>query len=88
MASATGTLYIGMTNNLLRRVEEHRECKIEGFTKKYSCTKLIYYECVQYVNNAISREKQLKNWNRKKKQDLIATINPHWKDLYSELFDG
>ncbi len=85
MSSSSGTLYIGMTNNLLRRVEEHKEGKIEGFSKKYSCNKLVYYEEYQYVSDAIKREKQLKKWGRKKKIDLIKRINPHWKDLVAEL---
>ncbi|MCF8054477.1 MAG: GIY-YIG nuclease family protein [Deltaproteobacteria bacterium] len=85
MASASGTLYIGYTNNLLRRVLEHREGKTEGFTKKYCCKKLVYFEHYQYVYDAINREKELKKWRREKKENLIKTINPHWNDLYSEL---
>ena len=86
MASFSGTLYIGMTNNLIRRVNEHKEGKIEGFSKKYYCNKLVYYEHSQYIYNAIEREKEIKKWRREKKQDLIKTTNPHWKDMYSELF--
>jgi len=84
MASPSGTLYIGMTNNLIRRTIEHKEGKIEGFSKKYSCKKLIYYEHYQYVSDAISREKEIKKWRREKKQNLIKTLNPHWKDLSEE----
>ncbi len=85
-ASSSGTLYVGMTNDLIRRIAEHKEGKIEGFSKKYSCNKLVYYEHHKYVYNAIEREKEIKKWRREKKQDLIKTINPHWNDLYQELF--
>lgn len=81
MASASGTLYIGITNNLERRVWEHKEGILEGFSKKYSCKKLIYFEHFGYIGDAISREKQLKGWRRSKKEKLIKTINRHWKDL-------
>jgi putative endonuclease len=86
MASDSGTLYVGMTNNLQRRVIEHKEYKIEGFSKKYKCHKLVYYESTKYVYNAIEREKEIKNWNRKKKEELIKTMNPTWKDLYKTIF--
>ena len=85
MASESGTLYIGMTNDLIRRVSEHKEGKTEGFTKKYTCSKLVYYESTRYVYNAIEREKELKDWNRKKKEELIRTINPTWRDLYGDI---
>lgn len=85
MASDSGTLYIGMTNDLVRRVSEHKEWKIEGFTKKYKCKKLVYYESTKYVYNAIEREKELKDWNRQKKEELIRSINPIWKDLYRDI---
>ena len=81
MASASGTLYTGVTNDLYRRVYEHKNNLIEGFTKKYACHKLIYFEETTDIESAILREKQLKNWNRKKKEFLIATKNPTWKDL-------
>ena len=87
LASASGTLYIGMTNDLLRRIIEHREGKIAGFSKKYGCNKLVYYEHYAWVQDAISREKQLKKWRRQKKEYLIKTINPGWKDLFKELFE-
>ncbi len=86
MASPSGTLYVGMTNDLIRRVSEHKRGNVQGFTKKYSCHKLIYYEHYDYVYDAIEREKEIKKWRREKKQNLIRTINPHWKDLYEELF--
>lgn len=84
MASDSGTLYIGITNNLERRVWEHQHHFIESFTKKYSCYKLIYFEHFTDVHEAITREKQIKKWRREKKQNLIKTINPTWKDLSKE----
>lgn len=81
MASESGTLYIGMTNNLERRVYEHKNNLIEGFTKKYDCHKLVYYEHTTDVYAALTREKQIKKWRREKKEYLIRTINPGWKDL-------
>ncbi|PLX27987.1 hypothetical protein C0583_02005 [Candidatus Parcubacteria bacterium] len=85
IASSSGTLYIGFTNSLIRRIIEHREGKIEGFSKKYSCKKLVYYEIFKYVNEALEREKELKDWNRQKKEKIIKELNPHWKDLYHDL---
>lgn len=79
-----GTLYIGMTNNLLRRVYEHKKKLVEGFTKKYGIDILIYFEETNDVNSAIHREKQLKRWKRDWKIELIENINPEWKDLYYE----
>ena len=84
MASDTGTLYTGVTNDLVRRISEHQQGIVEGFTKKYKCHKLIFYENYSDIKQAISREKQLKNWNRNKKQELINKINPHWQDLSAE----
>lgn len=81
MASESGTLYIGVTNNLRRRTFEHKKGAVEGFTKKYGCKKLIYFETTNDVYAAIAREKQLKRWNRNKKEHLIKTINPGWLDL-------
>ncbi len=74
-----------MTNNLLRRVQEHKDGKIEGFTKKYACTKLVYHEQTHYIYDAVRREKQLKHFLRKEKEELIKTMNPSWEDLYSNL---
>ncbi|HTX86584.1 MAG TPA: GIY-YIG nuclease family protein, partial [Candidatus Nanoarchaeia archaeon] len=71
IASSSGTLYIGVTNSLMRRIYEHKNGLIEGFSKKYSCHKLIYYEIFGDVNAAINREKQLKGWRREKKEKLI-----------------
>ncbi len=87
LASESGTLYVGFTNNIYRRVLEHKERKISGFTQKYACKKLVYYEEYQYAREAIVREKQLKGWTRKKKEKLISSFNPHWEDLYNELND-
>jgi len=81
MASKSGTLYIGVTNNLERRIYEHKNKLIEGFSKKYECTKLIYFEQGNDIAFAIEREKQLKNWKRSKKESLIKKMNPTWKDL-------
>jgi len=76
-----GTLYIGMTNDLQRRIYEHKNKLVEGFTKKYNLDKLIYFEEYQDVQHAIKREKQLKNWNRAWKIELIENENKDWKDL-------
>jgi len=81
MASQSGVLYIGMTNNLLHRVSQHKSKTIPGFSQTYNTTKLIYFEPFQDVRNAIAREKQLKRWNRSKKIFLIEKQNPTWQDL-------
>ena len=75
------SLYIGVTNHLERRLYEHRAELLDGFTKQYHLHKLVYYEAAGDVNAAIAREKQLKGWTRKKKEDLIASVNPRWEDL-------
>ncbi len=77
-------IYIGVTNNLMRRVYEHKNEFVEGFTKKYHVHKLVYYEEYSDVRDAIQREKQLKKWNRMKKDNLIQQLNPEWKDLSKE----
>jgi len=77
-----GTLYIGVTNDLLKRTKEHKNKKGSVFTKKYSVNKLVYYEECGDINAAIQREKQLKNWKRTWKIKLIDEFNPEWKDLY------
>jgi putative endonuclease len=74
-------LYIGMTNDLAKRVSEHRAGETPGFTANYRCKKLIYYEHCTDVRDAIAREKQLKKWSRTKKVVLVKTLNPHWLDL-------
>lgn len=82
------TIYTGVTNNLVRRVYEHRTgADLDGFTTKYAVKKLVYYESTHDVLSAIEREKQIKSWSRKKKNTLIAGINPAWRDLYPELLD-
>jgi len=86
LASDSGTLYIGVTNSLRRRICEHKEELVEGFTKKYGCHKLVYCEHYSDVQAAITREKQLKNWNRDKKEWLIKTSNQSWRDLFEDLF--
>ena len=80
-----GTLYIGVTSNLIKRIYEHKNNSIEGFTKKYNIHNLVYYEITEDVNSAIAREKQLKIWKRNWKIELIEKNNPKWKDLYFDL---
>jgi len=80
-----GTLYIGVTNDLMRRVWEHKNKVNKGFTSKYNVTKLVYYEEFDYIGEAILREKTLKKWKRKWKLELIESINPYWDDLYDKI---
>ena len=80
-----GTLYIGVTSDLKKRIWEHKNNLVEGFTKKYKVHLLVYYESTNNVRSAITREKQLKKWNRKWKIGLIEKNNPRWKDLYCDL---
>jgi putative endonuclease len=87
LTSDTGTLYIGVTHDLLRRSYEHKHGLVEGFTKKYRVHRLVYYEETSDVENAIAREKQLKKWRRSKKMDLIKSANPKWQDLSEDWFD-
>jgi putative endonuclease len=77
-----GTLYIGVTSNLQKRIWEHKNNLIEGFTKKYGVHQLVYYELHQDMMSAITREKQMKKWNRAWKVELIERQNPEWKDLW------
>ena len=77
-------IYIGVTNDLRRLINEHREEMIEGFTKKYHVHKLVYYEVFENIEKAIQREKQLKRWNREKKNQLVESLNPAYKDLVEE----
>ena len=84
MTNRSRTLYTGVTNNLYRRVYEHKNKLIGGFTKKYNITKLVWYEVTSEITSAIVREKQIKGWLRKKKNALIESINPEWKDLSEE----
>jgi putative endonuclease len=85
MASQSGVLYTGVTNDLNRRVGEHKEGQISGFTKNYKVSQLVYYETMDNVNAAIAREKQIKRWRREKKVKLVETINRGWKDLAREV---
>ncbi len=79
-------LYTGVTNDISRRVQEHKDKLVEGFTKEYNCIKLVYVEVFSTAYDAISREKQIKAGSRNKKMLLIATENPTWRDISSELF--
>ena len=87
MGSANGrAVYAGMTNDLIRRVREHKSGEIPGFTKRYRCHMLLYYEEYPNVRDAIAREKEIKGWLRKKKEELIASLNPERQDLAKEWF--
>jgi len=85
LSSKTKVLYIGVTGNLSRRIYEHKNKLIDGFTKKYNCTNLVYFEQTENVMSALEREKQLKKWRREKKINLIEKINPNWLDLADNL---
>jgi len=82
-----GTLYIGVTNNLERRMFEHKNKLIDGFTKKYGLDKLVYFESFQHINAAISREKNMKKWKRQWKINSIEEHNPNWYDLSLDWFE-
>jgi putative endonuclease len=84
-SSRNGTIYVGVTNNLSRRVWEHREGTADGFTKRYSVKRLVYYEAYPDIRNAIQREKNIKKWPRSWKMALIEKENREWRDLYDEL---
>jgi putative endonuclease len=86
IASKSRAIYIGMTNDLRRRVFEHKNGSIVGFTRQYRCHRLVYFESFDNVNKAIDREKQLKRWSRVKKVWLIERRNPTWEDLAAEWF--
>jgi putative endonuclease len=81
VASSSGTLYIGVTDNLFRRALEHKSGELQGFASQYGCDRLVYYEGFDDVLKAIDREKQLKGWRRAKKIALIESMNPRWDDL-------
>jgi putative endonuclease len=81
LGSSTGTLYIGVTSGLYTRVIQHREGRLSGFAHKYACNRLLYAEPFASIDEAIAREKQLKGWRRQKKLDLIAKLNPEFKDM-------
>jgi putative endonuclease len=80
-----GVLYVGVTDNLIRRVYEHKNKLLDGFTKRYNLHYLVYYEIIDDIKLAIKREKQMKKWNRDWKIRLVEKNNPDWKDLYEEL---
>ncbi len=82
-----GTLYIGVTNNLFKRVQQHKDKENKSFTKKYDINKLVYYEEYGEIGMAIQREKNLKKWKRDWKIKLIEEDNPNWKDLYNDFFE-
>lgn len=84
LTSNSGTLYIGITNNLQRRIWEHKNKIAAGFTSKYNVNRLVYYETFGEAKSAIAREKQLKGWTREKKLKLIESINPKWVDFSEE----
>jgi putative endonuclease len=87
MTSPSGTLYTGVTNDLHRRVYEHKQKIIQGFTKRYNITRLAYFEETTDIYSAISREKEIKGWRREKKINLITSLNPTWKDLAEDWYD-
>ena len=81
LASRSGVLYVGVTNDLERRVWQHKHHVVPGFTDHYNVTRLVYFEATSSIRSAIEREKQIKRWRREKKERLIATTNPQWRDL-------
>jgi putative endonuclease len=87
MASKAATLYTGVTNDLVRRVHEHKHGETPGFTSRYRVTRLVYFEQFDRATDAIDRESQIKGWVRKKKLDLVRSMNPKWNDLSVGWFD-
>jgi putative endonuclease len=87
MTNNSGTLYIGVTNDLVRRVYEHKQRLSSGFTRKYNITRLVYYEVYEDPLSAIAREKQIKGWIRRKKIELIQSVNPEWHDLAATWYE-
>ena len=88
MANKSGTLYTGVTNDLARRIQEHKSGVLPGFTRKYNIHRLVYYEVTSDVTAAIAREKQIKGWRRAKKVELIRSLNPEWNDLSRGWYEG
>jgi putative endonuclease len=80
--------YTGVTNDLIRRVYEHKNKLVEGFTKRYNINKLVYYEMSEDVESVILREKQIKSWSRRAKVNLINAMNPEWRDLSGDFYEG
>ena len=87
LSNRSHTLYVGVTNNLVKRVNEHRLKFVEGFTKRYNISQLVYYEETPDILAAIAREKQLKGWLRRKKVALIEEFNPQWRDLSRDILE-
>jgi putative endonuclease len=83
-----GTLYLGVTNDLVRRMHEHKNDLVEGFSQKYGVHELVYFEACEDIGAAIEREKRIKKWNRQWKIELIEKNNPEWNDLYPSIVDG
>ncbi|MFA7253128.1 MAG: GIY-YIG nuclease family protein [Patescibacteria group bacterium] len=88
MGSISLTLYVGVTNDLIRRVYQHKEGLVDGFTKKYNIKHLLYFDSCSDINSAITKEKQIKKWNREWKLNLIRKDNPEMRDLYSEIISS
>lgn len=88
MSNPAGITYVGMTNDIYRRVGEHKRGTLPGFSRKYETKKLVYYEEFQYVEDAIKREKQIKGWRREKKRALLRELNPKWDDLSDQWFEN
>lgn len=87
MGSESGTLYVGITSDIKRRVYEHKNHLIQGFTDKYNIERLLYFEVISNPTSAIGREKQIKAWRREKKLALIDSVNPSWEDLSEDWYD-
>lgn len=87
MSNPAGITYVGMTNDIARRVSEHKSGVLPGFARKHGTKKLVYYEEFQYVEDAIAREKQIKSWRKEKKRTLIRELNPKWDDLSEGRFE-
>jgi len=87
LSSITKTLYVGVTNDIIRRIYEHKNGLVPGFTSKYKVDRLVYLEETEDVKAAITREKQIKNWRREKKELLINKVNPSWNDLSESLYN-
>ena len=88
MTNNSGTLYVGVANNLERRVDEHKRGETPGLTQRYKVTRLVYCESTRDVRSALEREKQIKGWLRRRKIELIASANPHWHDLSVNFSEG